>query len=423
MRLYTNKYECCGCTACMNICPKTAINMFHDEEGFCYPRINKDLCINCKLCLKVCPLKDIDNELEFKQGIKVNKLNKKMLGNSNLEIKESKQVYFAAQHKNNEILYSSPSGGIFTALSDYIIEREGVIFGAAFDQNFVVKHMKATNKLDRDKFKGSKYVQSDLSDIFKEIKKELLNNQYVMFTGTPCQNAGLKNYLEKSHIDCKKLYMCDFICHGVPSPLIWKEYVEYLESKFDDKLISFSFRSKKNGWKNMSLSAEYKKNDFSNECNKKYSFLNLFTSLLIVRPSCFRCKFTKYNRKPDITLADFWNIGPVKPDFDKDDGVSSVIITTEKGREWFDNVKGKLQYEECTKEECWQPHLEYPIIEPKNRNKFWNEYKNEGIKYIVNKYGRGTFSTRMKKKLTPIIKKLGLYVLAGKVYKRIFLNK
>ncbi|MFT8340692.1 MAG: Coenzyme F420 hydrogenase/dehydrogenase, beta subunit C-terminal domain [Clostridium beijerinckii] len=422
MKVYNERESCSGCTACISVCPKNAIEMIADNEGFLYPQINNDLCISCNLCRKVCPFKHENMKSKSEENINLN-MDKEKVNERGKEIQFAGQLYFAAKHKNNEVIFSSSSGGIFTALSDYILQKEGSIYGAAFDENFIVKHMKATNKLDRDEFKGSKYVQSDLKDIFKQIKNELKSEKYVMFTGTPCQNAGLQNYLSKTNTDYTRLYMCDFICHGTPSPLIWKDYISHLESKFNDKLISFSFRNKENGWKDMKVSAKFIKENRSKECNNKYSFLNLFSSLMIVRPSCFNCQFTSYNRRADITIADFWNIGNIKPDFDDDKGVSSVIVNTDKGLSWFGEIKSNLRYESCNKEDCWQPHLEYPAVMPSNRKVFWNEYNDKGIAYIVDKYGKGTLSSNMKKKLTPIIRKLGLYVLAGKVYKIIFSRK
>lgn len=422
MKVYSEKESCSGCTACMNVCPKNAIEMIADDEGFLYPQIEDDLCINCDLCRKVCPFKPENINAKSEEQMNLN-MNKEKANNKEKEIQFTGQLYFAAKHKNSEVIFSSSSGGIFTALSDYILENEGSIYGAAFDENFVVKHMRATNKLDRDKFRGSKYVQSNLENIFKEIREELKSGIYIMFTGTPCQNAGLQNYLSKTNTDCTRLYMCDFICHGTPSPLIWEKYVSYLESKFNDKLISFSFRNKEKGWKDMRVSAKFAESDNSEACNNGYSFLNLFSSLMIVRTSCFNCKFTSYNRKSDITVADFWNIGNIKADFDNDTGVSSVIINTSKGLSWFNEIKNNLKFEGCSKEDCWQPHLEYPAVKPNKREVFWNEYNDKGIEYIVQKYGKGTLASNMKKKLTPIIRKLGLYVLAGKVYKMIFSHK
>lgn len=412
MNLFINKSECCGCTSCMNICTKNAISMIADKEGFLYPKIDYKLCIDCKMCIKVCPLKKNGINNEFDSDYKEER-----------EVNPNEQFYYAAKHKDIDVIESSSSGGVFTALSDYILENKGSIYGAAFDENFVVKHMKAIDKSGRDKFKGSKYVQSSLNNIFSEIRNDLNNDMYVMFTGTPCQCSGLKNYIIKSKTEHKKLYMCDFICHGTPSPLIWKEYIEYLQEKFDDKIVKFSFRSKRNGWKNAQIEAVFLKGEYNKECNSKYSFLKLFRSLVVVRKSCFNCKFTSYNRNSDITIGDLWNIESVNPGFDNDKGVSSVIINSKNGVDWFNKVKYNLDYIQCSREECWQPHLEYSSVEPKIRSRFWSEYNEKGIGYIVSKYGKGTLVSNAIRILTPIIRKLGLYVLAGKVYKILFRKK
>ena len=216
-----NKSECSGCTACMSICPKNAIEMVDDEEGFKYPHINKEKCINCGACYKICPniKKDETNTIEKAYG---------------------------AKHKNENERLTSRSGGVFIALSDYILEVGGSVYGAELKENFEVIHNKATTKNQRDHFKGSKYIQSNMKNIIKEIQKDLQEDRKVLFSGTPCQVAGVKSVISKKYQD--NLYTCDLICHGVPSEKIFKSFLEYIESKTNKKIKKFNFRDKRFGW-------------------------------------------------------------------------------------------------------------------------------------------------------------------------------
>ncbi len=397
MNAYVQKHECCGCTACANICPKKAITMYADNEGFLYPQTNEELCVNCGICRSVCL---------FQHSLP----------------KNEDPLVFAAKHKDYDVLETSSSGGIFTAISDLILKRGGVVYGVAFDENFNVCHQRADTSEQRNKFRGSKYVQSDLNDTFLCIAKDLQNGLLVLFTGTPCQCSGLQNYLSKLKSDCKNLYLCDFICHGVPSPMVWGDYVQFLEHKYQQKLGYFNFRSKEKGWKNFQLYAKFSEQCHDTSYNTKYSFLSIYSSLYITRPSCYNCIFTSYNRITDFTLADFWNIGNSKPYMDDDKGTSTVIISSQKGMELFNAIKGDIIWEQSSTAECWQPHLEYPPAEPRGRTKFWSEYSVHGADYVIKKYGKGTVSSRAIKSLTPLLKKAGLYKLAGKIYGRIFGN-
>ena len=400
MKLFKEKKGCCGCTACKNACPKNAIAMVPDEEGFLYPKVDEDLCIQCHICEKVCPLQ---NPLIPEKGFS--------------------QRIFAAKHKDVNVVMSSSSGGVFTAISDYILSGGGVVYGAAFDPNFRVCHQRAETPEDRDRFKGSKYVQSDLGDIFLKIQRDLQNGKKVLFSGTPCQNAGLLSFLKQKKVNRDGLCCCDFVCHGTPSPLIWREYIDFLETQFQDKLVGFSFRDKSSGWKMTKIKATFESSSEEYNCNKYYSFLNIYSTLFAVRPVCFCCNFANYDRVTDITIADFWNIQNSHPELDDDKGTSTVFLNTPKGDKVFLGIKNELIYLESTPKDCWQQHLEYPCVEPKGRAKFWDEYRSKGSAYVIQKYGRGTFSSRMKKRVTPILRKLGLYMLAGKIYAFLFARR
>lgn len=400
MLIFEKREDCCGCSACYNVCPKEAIKMSEDSEGFLYPQIDDDRCVECGLCKKVC---------SFQQYC---------------DTKHSyEQKYFAMRSNAPQVLKESSSGGMFSVLSDVFLAQAGIVCGVIFDSQFMVKTIATDQKEERDKMRGSKYVQSDLGDIFKVIEKFLKGNRKVMFVGAPCQTAGLKEYLGVKNVSIDNLFLCDFICHGVSSPLIWKEYLEFLEKTFHSGLKEVRFRSKHYGWKNMKMRIVTSKDDKSEFCNKRHSYLKLYNSLMITRPSCFSCKYTSFNRETDITLADFWNVGSVCPEFDDNKGISTVLINSKKGEQWIESIKDRTEFQEVSRVDCWQPHLEYSAVWPANRKKFWKEYYQKGFSYVLNKYGKGTISNNFIRILTPVLKHMGLYVIAGKAYKLVFGRK
>lgn len=221
----TDKSQCCGCTACASICPNDAILMKPDALGFLYPVVDSDKCTDCGLCEKVCAFHanyDTSN---------------------NLPVPE----VYAARHKNMQEVETSRSGAAFIAISDWILDQDGVVYGVGYTDHFRVVHKRATTKEERNEFKGSKYVQSDLDDIFRQVKQDLKDGRIVLFSGTPCQTAGLKSFISKTLQN--NLFLVDIVCHGVPSPYIWRDYIEYLEKKYGDRIVKVNFRDKEEfGW-------------------------------------------------------------------------------------------------------------------------------------------------------------------------------
>lgn len=397
MKIFDQKEMCCGCTACFSICPKDAIQMKRDEEGFVYPSIDEAVCVDCGLCKRVC-------------AFQKPKLEDNLFG----------QNYYAMRSKDDEILLESSSGGMFTVLSDYILQQGGVVFGAVFDDAFRVHTVCGTDEETRNRMRGSKYVQSDLNGTFLEAAEHLRQGKTVMFTGTPCQVAGVKSFLDVRNIDMEKLYLCDVVCHGVASPTMLQEYLHFVQTKFGHSIERFSFRNKRKGWKNMEMMLISSNDDYSEQCNKKYSIMDFYSSLNITRNSCYHCPYTTYKRVSDVTLADFWNIGQVDSLLNDNKGVSTVLVNSEKGNIWVEEIKGNTNFLPVSRKSCWQPHLEYSVTEPKNRKAFWNQYKEQGFEYVFKKYGRGTMLTRLIRLSMPALKKMGLYVVAGKIYKWVF---
>lgn len=375
IELFSKNQECCGCTACSTICPKQSITMLKDKEGFLYPIIDNNKCIECKLCIKVCAFTEKYIE-KYNYG-------------DNLD----NPIAYAVKHKEESDRATSRSGGMFVALSDFIIKNNGVIYGATFDEQFNVLHKRATTKDERDKLKGSKYVQSDMGNTFSQVKQDLLNDKYVLFVGTPCQTSGLKSYLKR--FNNSKLFICDIICHGVPSPLIWENNLKFIERRYKRKIVSVNFRDKSYGWHTHIES--YNLDNRKRKVKAEY-FTSLFCKNIISRPCCEECKFTNLKRPSDITLGDFWGINRVLHHYKNDDkGISLVLVNTKKGVNWFDSVKDDIYYEEADIRNYLQPNLKAPSKPLIDRNRFWNDYKNNDFEFILKRYGGYNYKARIKK--------------------------
>lgn len=353
-----NKCSCYGCGSCKLICPCGAITMTIDCEGFKYPVISKELCTGCNICDTICPAM------------------------SKYQITPYPQEIYAVRHRNPQELMVSRSGGVFTALVDYTLSKSGVIYGAGYDSLKVV-HKRVEDKEGCLDLKGSKYVQSDLSDIFIEVKKDLIANRLVLFSGTPCQVDGLSRYLQKT--DTQKLILCDLICHGVPSPLVWSSYIDYIERKYKDTVINTNFRDKSFGW-----SSHYETFQLRASGGKIATdyFKELFYRHLILRPSCETCQYSNFNRCSDITLGDFWGWEKsLPPEFNSDNkGVSLIFINSNKGHQVFDTVKNHLFFIESSKKDCLQPQLSSPPKVNPKRDRFWKDFHRYGIFFVILKY-------------------------------------
>ncbi len=373
------KKDCCGCHACYNSCPTQAIEMKEDEYGFKYPKIDKNKCINCALCEKVCPI-----------------LNKKT--------RENKPEAYAIINKNENIRLKSSSGGIFTLIAENIIEKGGVVFGASFDERFMVKHIKVEDKDNLQKLRGSKYVQSNINDTFKDVKEILETGRMVLFTGTPCQINGLYTFLNKKY---DNLCTQDIICHGVPSPKVWEKYLEYRKNKDIKEPIEISFRKKDNGWKAFQMSFKYDNDEYKINHNEDV-YMKAFLKNLSLRDSCYNCSFKDKNRISDLTLADFWGINNVVENMNDDKGTSLVIINSEKGRgllELIDNriIKKQVNFEEAIK-------YNYPMFKSvpmnKNRDKFFDKLNSVDFDKLVKRYTKEKITKRVMNKNKKIIKKI-----------------
>ena len=329
-----------------------------DAMGFLYPVVDMSKCVDCGLCEEVCAFNaHYDTSL-------------------NLPEPEA----YAARHKNMWELETSRSGAAFIAISDWILEQGGVVYGAGYAGRFRVVHKRATIKEERDEFKGSKYVQSDLGDVFRQVKKDLKEGKIVMFSGTPCQTSGLNAYIGKKLR--ANLYLVDIVCHGVPSPYLWRDYIAYLEKKQGDTICWVNFRDKQEfGW-----AAHRETFKFINGGKMIYTFL--FYQHIMFRRSCGKCYFANTRRPSDITLADFWGWEKTDTEINKDNkGVSLVLINTEKGEKLFEAVRHNMDIIPARLEDCLQPNLQHPsLIHPK-REAFERDYIKHGFVYVAKKYG------------------------------------
>lgn len=380
-------FRCCGCEACVQICPKHCISLIEDSEGFSYPNVEKDKCINCKLCEEACPLLC------------------KPPKNNPIKI-------YAVKNLNEGERINSSSGGLFIILAKHILALGGVVFGARFDENGNVLHDFAETESRVSLFVGSKYVQSRIGDSFIKCRSFLQEGRYVLFSGTPCQIAALKNFLRREY---DKLITIDLICHGVSSPKVWQSYlhefihecelnynddsvkgyfpIENLPSNFiqinkEFKIIGISFKNKSYGWKNNSLVLSYlKKTDNEakkmvylpqKECDNPY--MRAYICDWISRPSCYSCIFKGGVTNSDMTIGDFWGVEKQIPNIDDDKGVSLLVLNTKKGESFFEAIDKSsylslsVSLENAMKE---NPSFFYPSKEPNNRKLFFELFTQE----------------------------------------------
>lgn len=372
MELITNKNQCCGCTACYSICPKNAIKMEYDEEGFLYPSINSDLCVDCGMCKSVCA---------FQNGYEKHPVIKG----------------YALKHKNMDIRMTSRSGGAFAGLSYHILSLGGVVYGAVYGDNYSVKHFRCTDEKDLSKIQGVKYIQSEMNDIFSDVKSDLKSGKYVLFSGTTCQVAGLLAFLKNT--DTAKLYTADLICHGVPNNMIWQEFLHWNERKYNGKLTDAKFRDKSYGWK-----PHFESVTINGKKHRTKRFCLMFYENDILRPSCYECKYASLDRAGDFTLGDFWGIKKQYKDMFDKTGCSLFLINTKRGEELFDKISHNfiLKDADVVKASFPNPNLRFATPLPKNREYFWKLYRTYDFDKVMKIYNRKIFKSRVKKNLNRI---------------------
>lgn len=361
--------KCCGCGACMIICPKQAIKMKKDSIGNIYPHINIKKCVGCGLCNKAC--------------------NYRPPNTSNINNK-----CYAAFSTNNEILTNSSSGGTFGTIARQFILEEGLVCGCHLNLKngkFVAEHIIINNIDDINKILGSKYVQSNVFKCFQKIKEKLISGKNILFAGTPCQVAGLKGFLGK---DYDNLYTIDLICHGVPNNKIFQNYIEFLEQKKNIKILDIKFRDKSFGWglngKIEALRTNSGKTQTIPFCHFESSYYTLFKNGYLYRENCYSCPFAQKNRIGDITIGDFWGVEDEMPKFKRKSrrGVSCIIINTRRGEklinDWGSNIK-KFSTD-FVKISRHNNQLNVPTKKPSENDKLIKEYEKNGYSEVENFY-------------------------------------
>ncbi len=333
----TDKKDCCGCAACVQRCPKQCISLKEDGEGFLYPVVDESLCVGCGLCEKVCPIINRPEKLPVKEVL-------------------------AVKNRNEDERMASSSGGVFVALAKKVIDQGGVVFGAVFDENWEVKHTCAESMDGVRPMMGSKYVQSRIGDTFRQAEKFLKDGRKVLFTGSPCQITALHNYLRK---DYPNLLSVDFLCHGVPSPGVWRRYLDEVFDRSARRaaagkntvlssslkslpvITGIEFRDKTlHGWQKYSFvvrgasaSKAGKNTVLLSDIHYDNPFMKGFLRNVYLRPSCYRCKCKNGVSHSDLTIGDFWGIDRISKEFDDDKGVSMLLILSDKGESVIQSIE------------------------------------------------------------------------------------
>lgn len=308
---------------------------------------------------------------------------------------------YAVWHKNGIVRAASRSGGIFTALSDKVLNEGGVVYGCVLTENLDIAHIRAEDATGRNRMRGSKYVQSRLGEAFKDVEVDLKAGRSVLFSGTSCQVAGLRKFLEKVNTD--RLLCVDIVCHGVPSPRVWREYLKWQESKSGSKVVAVDFRNKADfGWRDHVETLRLENGEKINSI----VFTKLFYGHNVLRLCCYECRWKSTVHPGDITIADYWGIEKAAPEFDDNKGVSLVLINTEKGVDTFEGVKKDLKWKKTRIEDSMQPPLKAPFPKPVERGQFWEDFNGRDFTAIAERHGGYGLVNKLKRGVGKVVRKI-----------------
>lgn len=357
-------FNCTGCHACVSVCPNNCIAMVVNEEGFSFPEINTSKCIQCNLCDRICPV-------------------------TNEQVKSTHTQAYGIKNKNETERRDSSSGGVFSLLAEQILVHGGVVFGAAYNDDFAVQHIAVRDKKDLSRLRNAKYTQSMIGNSFKEIETLLKSGRKVLFSGTPCQCSGLKQFLRKEY---DNLLLVDLICHGVPSPKVWQMYINYRSLKENNgkRPVRINMRSKKTGWSHYGYSTEFDYGDgkISQIGNGHDLFMKAFVGNICLRSSCSDCKMKGVERCTDFTLGDYWGIWNQHPDFDDNKGTSVVFVHTQKGREMLEQLSDKIDCLKVDVEDAYKENgsLVNSSLAHSGRDEFLEQITADNFEELVKKY-------------------------------------
>lgn len=388
-----DKKDCCGCWACKNACPKQCIEMVEDEEGFCYPQIDKTVCIDCGLCEKVCPAKNPINLMPFEQKA------------------------FVVQNRDEQILRESTSGGFFTAIGEWMLEQGGVVFGVRMNDKKEAEHVFVEKKVDLKGFRNSKYVQSKIGTVFVQVRDFLKSGRKVLFSGTPCQVEGLLLFLKKRY---DNLYTVDVVCRAVPSPLVLRKYISMQQGRLGI-LKDVKFRDKYHGYKYSSMSLFTERGVDYHEGIDTDVYLRSFFCGVNIRPSCTECFFRSRYRRTDFTIWDCFNISDFCKKMDNDKGATRVICQSERSVEILCWLERSLKIVEVDSEKALKGVKEM-VLSPsfhKKRSAFFADLNNPSMttEEVFEKYFPVTLRHRAEKMARLWSNRLGIYMIAKKVFK------
>ena len=376
------KDKCCGCTACYSVCPKGAIQMEADEEGFKYPVVNKDICIDCGRCEKVCPI-----------------ISEKPTG-----VWTSQK--YAVQNSDDSERYMSTAGGMFSLIANWVIEEKmGFVYAVGFNDTTIL-HKKAEDKYQLEEMRGSKYVQSELGDIFKEVKQNLLCGKECLFVGTPCQVYGLSKYIGDSGLR-DHIILVDLLCLGVSSPLLYEKWISYIEDKYRKSVRRVYFRDKSYGYATANVRVEFENGKFIEQKYDAKSLMKTFFSGYNMRPSCYDCSFRCVDRVSDFTIGDFHQIGQYSTDMDDDKGTTCVWVHSQKGKLVLDKIKERMSYiileDNCS---STLDTISKKTAIPENRIVFWKDANQMDYVEFTKRWAKNDISSVAANILKPIINKL-----------------
>lgn len=386
-----DKSQCCGCWACYNACPKHCIEMIEDEEGFRYPHVNKKGCIDCGLCEKVCPLKQ-------------------------QQLDDTLPESFVVQQKDAEVLRNSTSGGFFTAISKWAIAKGGVVFGAAFDEDMELRHSYSETLEGCKRFCGSKYVQSLIGDCYAQAKNFLAQGRVVVFSGTPCQVAGLYHFLRGRKYDW--LVTVDLVCHGTPSPLLLRKYLSYHSFLVGSKAVDYRSRDKYYGYNYSTATIWYA--DKGKEYHKGKDsdmMLRFYFNDLCSRPSCYKCHFKTINRVSDITIFDCWDAPSVAPEFSSK-GATNVFVHTQHGREIFEQINDDFIWAVSNIDEIISRDgvmIKHFVTPNPKRTEFFQDLNALPLVDVEHKYLDCSLKRRVITCIKPLMYRLGVFDLYMKM--------